>query len=254
MLDAAGAHELAPALEAGLLTLTPVATLGGSVSDIVDVFAKNLSELLTNSNRHLLLDDQIAGIANALVREGLVSPSPLALANAGEAAVAHGLIARLPAFDTAPTDEILDLRRDLDLPLKRYRRAVAEMSARLRSGPLDGDIAAEIDHLYLHEVEPALAEIREGMADHGLVREIARTLALDIKPLITGAVGSVIALSGVSLANLGTLVAATAGSAPLGLAATAAAAQAVIEKQKGEAASRSHELFYLFEVDRRLSQ
>lgn len=146
----------------------------------------------------------MASIVRGLIAEDGLEPSSLARANAGEAAVGSGLIARLPAFNETPADELLELRADLQVPLNGYGRAVADMATRLRVRPFDEELAADVDHLYIAEVVPAMTDLRSGLADHGLVREAAVHLSTDIKALVLGTVGPTVAMATASAANLST--------------------------------------------------
>ncbi len=78
-------------------------------------------------------------------------------------------------------DERLDLRRDLGAP-PRAIAAVSRLADGLAFRPLHSESAADIDDGSTREVAPALAEIEDGFAEHGLVRD-ARTLGADLKAL-----------------------------------------------------------------------
>jgi hypothetical protein len=86
----------------------------------------------------------------------------------------------------APLDEVVDLRRDLDEPLDRYRHKVSHLRSELRTGPFDEHIEAELDAVWRAEVDPAIAEIRRAMADHGLIREILRSLGGNLSDFVKG--------------------------------------------------------------------
>jgi hypothetical protein len=75
----------------------------------------------------------------------------------------------------------------LDKPLSRYRRKVSHLRGDLRTEPFDEHVEAEVDALWRAEVDPALSEIRQAMADHGLVRELIRTFGGDLSSFARGA-------------------------------------------------------------------
>lgn len=193
----------------------------------------------------------MASLVRGLIAEGRLEPNRLALVNAGEAAVGSGLIARLPAFPEAPMDELLDLRNDLDDPLSRYRRSVAELAQRLRVGPFDAELQADIDHLYRAAVDPALRDLREGFAEHGLVREIVRHLATDVRGVVSGTVGAVVLLGAASLADLNAWLTFASTAAGATLPPTA---QALVETRHSQQELRKYDLYYLYEIERRSSQ
>ncbi len=248
-----GADELTLAMEAGLLRLSTPIVGDGDTDAFVARYMEKLRKLIQNPRVHLLLDELTGSLVRSMINGGRVEPSRLAVANAGEAAVGSGLIARLPAFDEAPLGEVLDLRKDLQDPLSRYRRSVAEMATRLRVGPFDSDLPADVDHLYVTEVQPAIADLREQLADHGLVREVGRHLGVSVEPLIKGLAGSALALGATSLADLSAWVTAAASAAPAGIAAAQAAVSGVVSSREKSESLKRHDLFYLYEIDRRLS-
>lgn len=248
-----GADELTAAMKAGLLRLSEPLIGDGSTDAFVARYLEKLRSLIKNPRIHLLLDEQTGSLVRSMIEEGQIEPSRLSIANAGEAAIGSGLIARLPAFDEAPVSEVLDLRKDLDAPLSRYRRAVANMATQLRVGPFDTELSADLDHLYIHEVRPAIADLRERLADHGLVREVARHLSTDIRPLVMGTAGSVLAVGAASLTDLSGWVTTAAAGAPAAAAIAQAAVSGLVRRRDESEELKRQDLFYLYEIDRRLT-
>ena len=193
MMVDSGAGELMPAIDSGLVTLSASGFTDDSTADsdaVMDNWLVLLRGLLVDRKTRLVLDDQVGSLASSLIREGEVEPHRLTIRHPGEAAVGSGLVARLPAFPDAPLDEILDLRYDLAGPLGRYRAAVVRLSDRLHAGPFDEELSAEMDDLWATDVRPALDDMGEGMHQHGLVKEIARTVRQDARALLTEGLGS----------------------------------------------------------------
>ncbi|MEV0877860.1 hypothetical protein AB0I85_08500 [Micromonospora echinofusca] len=258
-------EELRPALKSGIVKLVPAApdsaianlltrqnTRGRNEGEMVEFLAKwaeLVRWLLEDSKKRLLFDDVAGGIANSLVNQGEMQAGPLTLKHAGEAAVGSGLIARLPAFPQAPLDELLDLRSDLYAPLARYRAAVSGMATKLTVRGFDPDIAAEIDDLWITDVSPALADIEEGLAEHGLVREIGRSVGQDVKTLVPQ--GAALYVGFESLTTLNNWVSATAALA-------APTAQAIISGTRNALAGKQNvrrkDMYYLYAIDNRFSE
>lgn len=252
MLVDSGAEELLPAIGSGLVTLSPsgfTEETAESNDELMENWLALLRGLLVETRTRLLLDDQVGSLAASLIREGHVEPHRLAMRHAGQVAVGSGLVARLPAFPDAPLDEILDLRGDLAAPLGRYRGAVVRLSDRLQAGPFDKDLPDEIDDLWSTDVLPALDQISDGLHEHGLVREIARSARQDVKALI--AEGSALYVGLAGLASVNEWISATAGVASVAVGATAAGAHRSSAARKD---LKGRDLFYLSEVDRRLAR
>ena len=163
VLAEAGAGELVPAIDAGVLTLSPagLATDMTGAGDMLSNFLDIVKAHLADPRSRLMFDDDLAGLVREMIREGIVEPHRLTIAHAGQAAVGSGLVTRLPAFIASPMAELLDLRRDLHAPLTTYRAAVAKMADRLTTKAYQPENAAELDDLWIADVEPALVRMRD---------------------------------------------------------------------------------------------
>lgn len=245
-----GVAELETVLDQKLVRFNENVTIGEDTDAVIASFIDELKRYLQDPTKFVLLDATMASLARSLIDEGHVRLPERAVSNASEAVLGTGILARLPAFTTAPLDEVVDLRRDLDEPLGRYRRKVSRLRSELRTGPFDQHIEAEVDALWRNEVDPAIVEIRQAMADHGLVREILRSLSGNISDFVKG-VGLP---AGVTVFSANMLDLSTAVTASLAGTAAAAptVAEAVRNRQEGRAAARANDLYYLYEVNRQL--
>ena len=250
LLDSSHGTELIPAIDQGLVTLNPAGLDAGAdgLDGILARWLEILIDLLHDHRRHLLFDDSVGSLVRAMIDEGQATPSGLTMKHANEAALGSGLIARLPAFPQAPLDEILTLRNDLTAPLSRYRKAIVKLSEKLTMRSVDPESAAEIDDIYRAEVEPALRELDELFAEHGLVREIARRAAADMRFLLGGGAGVYVALDRVG--NIGGLLSATAAAAgPI----FGDVAMGLTARANAHTDASKRDLFLLYEANRRLS-
>jgi hypothetical protein len=249
LLEKSGAGELVAGLEAGVVSLSSAGMGDGEDFDaVMEQWLDHLRRLLQDPSKRLLFDDGIAKLVAAMVREKKVDLPALTRRHAGEALVGSGLISRLPAFPQAPLDELLDLRGDLAAPLVRYRAAVMEMGDALRSEVFDTDAPAEIDDLWRSRVEPAVLEIEETLAQHGLVREVARQAAQDVKWLLLEGPAFYLGLEHISSLE-GWVSALGAAAAPTAHAGVKGAQAAV----SGRREAKAHDLFFLYQAQRLMS-
>jgi len=248
MFEQSGGSDLIPAVDAEILKLSSSGLNGATDAETITAGYMDLvRELLEEPSSRLLFDDAAGSLVRSLVDAGNVEPHPLALKHAGEAAVGAGLVARLPSFPQAPVDELLDLRRDLSAPLVRYRAATSRLADRVATPAFDTAMAAEIDDLWTTDVAPALVEIGEGLTEHGLVREMARASMQNVRDLIVS--GSAIY---VGLAAGTSVDGVAASTVAVGGAVAGTAARAAVARRAERRGVAAHELFYLYEVDRRL--
>ncbi|MBN1092727.1 hypothetical protein JKP75_09280 [Blastococcus sp. TML/M2B] len=254
LLEQSGGSELQPAIRAGVVTVSPLA-----INDAVQPgamaanFVALLTELLENRRVRLLFDDSVAKLVRGLVDAGLATPHQMTVKHAGEAAVGSGFVTRLPAFTAAPVDELLDLRADLADPLARYRRGVSLMASKLAYRAYDEESAVEIEDLWRNEVDPALRDLREGFSEHGLVRELSRSLLLDLKTYASGLVGTGLWVAMDDLTSINGVIKAVGAAAPTAAVAAQGAASAAYRRHDARRQLSKHELFYLYEVENRLS-
>jgi hypothetical protein len=243
----AGGADLLRARDAGVLTLEafdwPRSSFRTAESADPTAVAWNLvlqpaRRLVGDTGARLLIDDRTGDIARLLVEPNEEDPDGITLKRAGDAALHGGLVARLPAFPQAPVDELLDLREDLRGPLDRYRAHVSRLACQLALPSVHPASAGEIEDLWLHTVAPALSELREGFAEHGLVREIARTIGADLKTVLSAGAGAAIFLGMDRLASVDRWV--SQGTGPIEATRTPA------YRDHGR-----HDLFYLYEPDPR---
>lgn len=142
----------------------------------------------------------------------------------------------------------MELRQDLDDPLDRYRRKVAHLRGQLQTTPFSEHVQAEVDAVWRTEVGPTINDIRTAMADHSLVREVVRSLGRNVGDIAKGwAPAALTVFTGTQFQLEGALTA--------GLAAGAAVApglvQGAMDSYRGKSATQRHDLYYLYELDRR---
>lgn len=239
-----GINELLPAIGAALVSVNKGLPRTG---DVWGAFVAEIVRCLEDPSILALVDTRLSTIVANLIETGRASPSSAATQNATEAVIGAGLISRLPTFTEIPMDELLDLRTDLATPLHRYRSVVAG----LRSTDLDPyshDREAEIDALWRKSVEPELDAIREGLAQHTLIKDLARSLGTDLREILTGAPlrAGLTAVLANALEMNETVSLAAAGT--IGLAPTVI--QGVRSRGTQRAALQQRDLYYLYRLQR----
>lgn len=244
-----GVAELETVLDQKLVRFNENVTISEDFEAVTWAFVDELKRYLQDPTKFVLLDDEMASLARSLIDEGHVHLPERTISNASDAALGTGILARLPAFPSVPLDEIVDLRNDLTEPLIRYRRKVSHLRGELQTGPFDQHIEAEIDSVWRNEIDPAIVEIREAMAGHGLIREVLRSAGGNLGDFVKG-VGLPAGLTVFSADMLDLNTALSKGLA--GAAATApTVAKAVLSRQAVRAKARTHDLYYLYEVNRK---
>lgn len=246
-----GTDELQKAVARKLVKINKNVDIINDGDAVIDSFTAELKRYLLDPTKFVLLDETVSSLARAMIREGRIELPVRAASNSLEATLGAGILSRLPAFTAAPIDEVMDMRKDLDEPLGRYRSKVSQLRGNMQTEPFDQHIHAEVDAIWRSEVDPAIAEIRHAMADHSLVRELLKSAGTNVSDFARGvAMPAGLTVWSANMLDVGTAVAA-------GLSGVAAVAPtitgALLKRQEGRASARSHDLYYLYEVDRRLS-
>lgn len=89
----------------------------------------------------------------------MIPSNPQGLRVAAQAALGAGFTERLPAFPTAKMDELFDLRKELALPLARYRGAVSRFSKEMPH-VVGENLDFEVHQLDLVAISPPLPRPR----------------------------------------------------------------------------------------------
>lgn len=182
---------MAAAVEAGILEVHPLG-LDEEVdtSDMMESWLDQMTSLITTSDSFPLLDPAATNLVRAMVREGHISPSALSIQRGTEAATATSLFGYVPAFPDLPVDELLALRASMRVPMVRFRTAVAELAGKFSADQLDEHLQQEIAHEWLVTVEPTLEDVREALAEAGLLRTAASVAGRDVRSLVLEAGGA----------------------------------------------------------------
>jgi hypothetical protein len=250
MLEDAGAGELIPAIEAGLVEIDPI-VMDEHVGDddiLIKSYMDKLKSLLVARTSYPLFDQDTGTLVRAAVGEGMFDLGATAKRRGKQAATATDYIARVPAFPDATIAEVLDIRKELEKPLVRFRSAIAELSRKIESAAHDEDFEAEVSELYAAEVEPALLELQEMAEGNTYLRQLLGRLGSDAKALL--AESTILSIGLMGWADLSAVVAASVST---GAALTTAAANAAVVKHRGQREVERDRLFLLYRTQELLA-
>ncbi len=156
-----------------------------------------------------------------------------------------GLVAdwlpRLPLFDLATVEETLDVRRDLDPHLARFRAAVTAFAETVGSAMWDPDFPLDAERVYRRDVAPAICDIEDAVASVGFLRELTTRYADGAHRFLPLAVPALT----VGLAAPGWLIDAV-GAALAASSLGANVAAAWHESQEQRRTVEAHRLFFFY--------
>ena len=262
IIESTRAGDLIGAIRAGAVEVAPLADrsptdhVAGTVAAATtprgervpdpafDGFLETVIDLVSGVDGFPLLDSDACGLVQSMERESVVLFSDSAATRSSEVDAASRFMAFLPSFPQMRLNEVLDLRKTIDGPLVRFRAEMVRLAQDF-SRPTDDSFVAEVEDAWRHHVEPALAEIRESLAEHGLLREVASIARGDARRIFTDA-GAVVAASHTNLVNLSAMV--TMGAAAA-LPALDVVGRAVNGRMEARADARRQGFYFLHKVD-----
>ncbi|MDQ3713662.1 MAG: hypothetical protein M3388_15775 [Acidobacteriota bacterium] len=164
MLENAGIQSLLTAIESGLLEIHPLNIANDEDKEKpIKEFVEVLSQAVSDENTYPLFDDQIGDLMRLAVKEGEIQVSQSGIARGKHSALAANLIERLPLFDEAEINEVLDIRQELSRPLKRFRSAMIKFSEGIKNASWDEEFSYDAEVVFIREIEPAILDIEDAI-------------------------------------------------------------------------------------------
>ena len=181
------------------------------------------------------------------VEAGVIKVSESGVARVKHAGLASHLLRRLPLFEAAPVDEILDIRRELERPLVRFRGAAARFDDGMRAAGREAEeFVGDAEEVFVQEVEPAVSEIEEAVRDN---RFLARLVPGMTEPPHWAA-GGALGMAAYNLASLPELASLAVGG---GIGLAVGARRAYLDWRESQREVEKKELFFYYEAGQRLA-
>lgn len=248
MLLLAGMDRLLGVIESGLLELHVFGQSGAWDNDtIIKEYVAVLQQTISDGSTYPLFDAEAGDLIRVCLKEGKFEVSEAGIARGKHSGLAASLLERLPLFEDASVDELLDIRRELEPYLVRFRSAIITFSEDIKTASWDADFAFEADQVFQRDVEPAILEIEEAVRSNSYMATLARRFA--DKPLVVPS-GSALAMLMSQLSAVPQVV-----TQALGVGATAGlvAYDAYKEWQKQKQSTERNQLYFYYKAGQLLS-
>lgn len=211
-------------------------------------FVELLGKAITDGGSYPLFDDWTGNFIRMGVEEGMIAVSEPALARGRQIGLAAHLLDRLPLFDLATIDEILDIRKELNKPLVRFRQTVIGFSEKIKPASWDRDFPLDADIVFYRDIEPAVLEIEEEVKANRYLSSLTRKFV--DKPLVVPG-GSALAVMMSSLTSFPDLVSQALG---LGLASSTLVFDALSDWKAKKQAIEHNQLYFYYKARKELSK
>lgn len=197
MAAGAGLEQLVKPFESGVLDFVPFDITEDNWSEnLVWQYFGQVCEAILSGDTFPLFDKMTNELVDSAVKMGTLQPSPLAVSQATHVTLSSELLKRLPSFDNASIDEVLDIRNELDGPLIRFRSAILGFSRDMRSASWDKNFPFEANQVFMEHVKPAILEIEDRCQSNSFLGKFLPSLVdRSLLPLGSSALGLLLANS-----------------------------------------------------------
>ena len=225
MLVDAGGEGLVKALQSGAVFLEK---LNPDMDQMVDEYFDRIFKAIEKGSTHLMLDVDTAGLVNAAISEGILVAHERSIQRGKHIQLATDLFNRLPLFECASIDEVLEIRKELFPYLSKYRSAIWDFSTEISSASWDKDFQFDADDTIRNKIEPVVQEIAETVRSNSFLSELLKQLT----KVPSFASGSVIGLAVANADALPGLIGAAIGSVASAAAIGAPAVKRYFERKQ----------------------
>lgn len=209
-------------------------------------FVHTALEAVSDGSIYPLFDDRTGEIVQSCIEADVISASPTRIAQAKQSRLAADLLERLPLFDVASIDEIIDIRRDLERHLVRFRSAIMKYAENIRTASWDKEFSAEATEIFHRDIEPAVLDIEDAVRSNSSLLALTTRKLADKSAISTSIFSFVVA----QLSSLHTIT-------NMAIAASVGVATAIYdaykEIQKQQQALEQNQLYFYYRSSTLLS-
>lgn len=243
------ADFMASSIEAAVSASTGLKrNLSSREDKLIAEFVEQVFDSVSNGLTYPLFDEQTASLVKAGIRENKIPIPSLGLDHGKQIGLVKQLLEYLPTFENATIDEILDIRKELDKPLTRFRKAIINFSQDIKSAAWDRDFPPEVDKIYYRDVKPALLDIEESIKSNKFLLALLRKFAE--KPAVLPA-GSLFSMAISQFSSLPNELAVSLG---VGTASAALIYEAYDDWARKKQATEQNLLFFYYGTEKRLNK
>ena len=184
-LEESGLNKLIPVLKSGNLDITifgAQSTGETYMDDVLKEFVDIIGNKVINGNTYPLFDEDTAKLISAGIKEGVFKYSNSNSEKSRHIGFVSNLIQRLPTFAEASIDEIVDIRKELEKPLVRFRSAMVKYSEEIKKDVWEEEFIDYAEKIFMREIEPAVLDIEEAIKSNKYLTHFIANLIN--KPLV----------------------------------------------------------------------
>lgn len=214
---------------------------------ILQEYVEQVGNAVSNRSTYPLFDEGTGLLVNAGIKANKIKAPNFGIEHGKQVELAKHLFEYLPSFEDADIDEIIDIRKELDKPLTRFRKAVITFSNDINLASWDEDFLAEADKVFYKDVKPAMIEIDDAIKSNKFLASLARKF---IEKPAALPVGSAISLV---MSNLLSLPQEISLSLGIGVSSAAIIYEAYDEWKKKKQITEQNLIYFYYQANKRLN-
>lgn len=250
-----GADGVFDAVDSGLLDIHTFESLfdrvtqaSFSVETLHVDYVTAVSHAIGDTQTYPLFDEATGDIITSGIERGNITVPKTEISRSKEVALAADLLARLPLFERATVKEILDIRRELQKPLRNFRSAMIKFSNRIESASWDKNFAQDADQVFRSEVAPAVMALEDQEKSSSFLNKLTAKVA-EKSIQVGGAVSASAAISALAVRMLNLPLADVAAlAAGPAIAAGGVAYSAYKEWREQQQVTEGNSLFFYYKA------
>jgi len=153
------------------------ATFGGD--EYIYEFFTELKRSVIDMKSFPLFDTLSNNLIKSAIDDHIIALNEVNEFNVKHAGLTSNLLVSLPSFEFATTNEILDIRKELEAPLIRFRSKMLFYNNEIQSMPWDKEFQYESIRLYQKEIAPSVLEIDELTRESGFIKNLGYNVLTD---------------------------------------------------------------------------
>ena len=179
LLNTTGATAIQKLVDKRIVSIYDYSYNGFSLDELTGGFFANLLGTIKQGKSYPLFDKISADVVRSVIDNDILDFSNIDKEIIRHAGIANSILMTLPTLDNASVDEILDFKKDLQIPLSNFRRAIYNFSETISSMPWDKDFDYECIKLYETEVVPRVNEINELSSETSILKNFGTRVLAD---------------------------------------------------------------------------
>jgi hypothetical protein len=215
-------------------------TFNESMEKIANEFTTAIMETVSDHSTFPMFDDGPAKIVKAGVAVGELSPTMTRIGQLKQTHLAAEILRKLPLFDGASMNEVLDIRRELEKHAVRFRSALIKYAETIRNASWDEEFIAETEEIFYREIEPAVLDIEDAVKSNRSMLELTARKVLALPALGSSSLFAFVVSELSLLPSIAKMVMAA------GVGVTTAVLDAYREIQKQQIALDQNQLFFYY--------